>query len=120
MADIPGIIEGAAEGRGLGHRFLRHIERNSSLLFMISCDTADIRKEYDILVNELKKYNPELLHKRRLLAITKCDMLDEEMMSQMKKLLPSEIPSIFISAVSGMNIEKLKDMIWEQINSVIE
>jgi GTPase len=120
MADIPGIIEGAAEGRGLGHRFLRHIERNSTLLFMISCDTADIRKEYEILVNELRKYNPELLHKKRLLAITKCDMLDEEMMAQMSLLLPPDLPSIFISAVSGMNIDKLKDMIWEQINSVIE
>jgi GTP-binding protein len=120
MADIPGIIEGAAEGKGLGHRFLRHIERNSTLLFMISCDAADIRKEYDILVNELRKYNPELLHKKRLLAITKCDMLDEVMISQMKSLLPADIPSVFISAVSGMNIDRLKDMIWEQINSSIE
>jgi GTPase len=119
MADIPGIIEGAAEGKGLGHRFLRHIERNSTLLFMISCDTADIKKEYDILVNELRKYNPELLHKNRILAITKSDMLDEEMMAQMKLLLPAELPAIFISAVTGMNIDKLKDMIWEQINSSI-
>lgn len=117
MADIPGIIEGAAEGRGLGHRFLRHIERNSTLLFMIACDTKDIRAEYDILVNELKKYNPELLHKRRLLAITKCDMLDETMMEQMRELLPPEIPAVFISAVSGMNVDRLKDMIWEQINA---
>lgn len=117
MADIPGIIEGAAEGRGLGHRFLRHIERNSTLLFMIACDTKDIRAEYDILVNELKKYNPELLHKRRLLAITKCDMLDETMMEQMRELLPPDIPVVFISAVSGMNIDRLKDMIWEQINA---
>lgn len=120
MADIPGIIEGAAEGKGLGHRFLRHIERNSTLLFMISCDASDIRKEYDILVNELKKYNPELLHKKRLLAITKCDMLDDEMMAQMKLLLPADLPAVFISAVSGMNIDKLKDMIWEQINSSTE
>ncbi len=120
MADIPGIIEGAAEGRGLGHRFLRHIERNSSLLFMISCDAKDIRHEYEILLNELKKYNPELLHKKRLLAITKCDMLDEEMMLQMKLMLPTDVPAIFISAVTGMNVEKLKDMIWEQINTAIE
>lgn len=117
MADIPGIIEGAAEGRGLGHRFLRHIERNSSLLFMISADSNDIQKEYDILVNELKKFNPELLHKKRLLAITKCDMLDETMMEQMKPLLPKGLEAIFISAVTGLNIQKLKDMIWAQINS---
>jgi GTP-binding protein len=117
MADIPGIIEGAAEGRGLGHRFLRHIERNSSLLFMISADSNDIQKEYDILVNELKKFNPELLHKKRLLAITKSDMLDETMMEQMKLLLPKGLESIFISAVTGMNIQKLKDLIWAQINS---
>jgi len=117
MADIPGIIEGAAEGRGLGHRFLRHIERNSSLLFMISCDSKDIKAEYNILVSELQKYNPELLHKKRLLAITKCDMMDDEMIQQMKADLPGELTSIFISAVSGMNVDKLKDMIWEQINS---
>ena len=116
MADIPGIIEGAAEGRGLGHRFLRHIERNSTLLFMIACDTKDIRAEYEVLVNELKKYNPELLHKKRLLAITKCDMLDEVMMDQMKPMLPNGIPSIFLSSVTGMNVDRLKDMIWEQIN----
>lgn len=117
MADIPGIIEGAAEGKGLGHRFLRHIERNSSLLFMIACDAKDIKAEYEILRNELRKYNPELLDKKRLLAITKCDMLDDEMMQQMEKLLPQDIPHIFISAVSGFNIDKLKDMIWQQINS---
>lgn len=116
MADIPGIIEGAAEGKGLGHRFLRHIERNSSLLFMVACDAQDIQKEYDILVNELKKYNPELLHKKRLLAITKCDMLDEQMMKEMEALLPKGIPFVFISSVSGMNIDRLKDMIWAQIN----
>lgn len=116
MADIPGIIEGAAEGKGLGHRFLRHIERNSSLLFMIACDAKDIQKEYEILVNELKKYNPELLHKKRLLAITKCDMLDEQMINEMSALLPKDIPSIFISSVSGMNIDRLKDLIWTQIN----
>jgi GTP-binding protein len=116
MADIPGIIEGAAEGRGLGHRFLRHIERNSSLLFMIPCDAKDIQAEYEILLNELRKYNPELLDKRRLLAITKADMLDEVMMDQMKSLLPAGIPSIFISAVTGFQVDRLKDMIWEQIN----
>jgi len=117
MADIPGIIEGAAEGKGLGHRFLRHIERNSTLLFMIACDTASIKKEFKILLNELKKYNPELLDKKRILAITKCDMMDEVMIKQMKKLLPKDIPNVFISSVSGMNIDTLKDMVWEQINS---
>jgi GTP-binding protein len=117
MADIPGIIEGASEGKGLGHRFLRHIERNSSLLFMVGCDSPDITKEYEILLNELQKYNPELLHKRRLLAITKCDMMDEQMMNEMAPTLPKDIPHIFISAVSGFNIDKLKDKVWEQINS---
>jgi GTP-binding protein len=116
MADIPGIIEGASEGKGLGHRFLRHIERNSTLLFMVACDSNDIKKEYKILVNELKKYNPELMHKKRILAITKCDMMDEVMIKQMKKLLPRGVPNIFISSVSGLNIDILKDMIWEQIN----
>jgi GTP-binding protein len=116
MADIPGIIEGAAEGRGLGHRFLRHIERNSTLLFMIACDSKDIHSEYEVLVNELKKYNPELLHKKRLLAITKCDMLDEVMTEQMKPMLPAGLPAIFISSVTGLNIDRLKDMIWDQIN----
>lgn len=117
MADIPGIIEGAAEGRGLGHRFLRHIERNSTLLFMIACDAKNIEDEYKILLSELEKYNPELLHKRRLLAITKCDMMDEEMINQMKAMLPKDIPAVFISAVTGMNVDRLKDMIWEQINA---
>lgn len=117
MADIPGIIEGAAEGKGLGHRFLRHIERNSTLLFMIACDSKDIAAEYKVLVNELSKYNPELLHKKRLLAITKSDMLDEIMMEQMRELLPKDVPAMFISAVTNMNIDRLKDMIWEQINS---
>jgi GTP-binding protein len=117
MADIPGIIEGASEGKGLGHRFLRHIERNSSLLFMVGCDSPDITKEYEILLNELQKYIPELLHKRRLLAITKCDMMDEQMMNEMAPTLPKDIPHIFISAVSGFNIDKLKDKVWEQINS---
>lgn len=117
MADIPGIIEGAAEGRGLGHRFLRHIERNSSLLFMIACDAKDIKEEYAILLNELKKYNPELLHKKRILAITKSDMLDDQMVAEMKEFLPKELPHIFISSVTGYNIDRLKDMIWQQINA---
>jgi GTPase len=117
MADIPGIIEGASEGKGLGHRFLRHIERNATLLFMIACDSADIQAEYNILLKELEKFNPQLLHKNRILAITKCDMLDEQMMSEMQELLPKGIPHIFISAVSNMNIDRLKDMIWNQINA---
>jgi GTP-binding protein len=116
MADIPGIIEGASEGRGLGYRFLRHIERNSTLLFMVPCDTADIQKEYQILLNELKNYNPDLLDKKRILAITKSDMLDALMMEQMKQLLPEGIPAIFISSVAQYNIDQLKDMIWMQIN----
>ncbi len=116
MADIPGIIEGASEGKGLGYRFLRHIERNSALLFMIPCDSNDIRKEYEILESELANYNPELLDKDRLLAITKCDMMDEEMIGQMKEHLPQNIRSVFISSVTGMNIQKLKDMIWETLN----
>ena len=116
MADIPGIIEGAAEGRGLGIRFLRHIERNSILLFMVPADAKDIKKEYGILLNELKQYNPELLDKKRLLAISKADMLDEELIEEMKKELPENIPSIFISAVSQYNLEKMKDLIWQAIN----
>ena len=99
MADIPGIIEGASEGKGLGHRFLRHIERNAALLFMIPCDCDDIKKEYNILLSELERYNPELLDKERILAITKCDMLDKQMKNEMKKLLPENIESIFISNI---------------------
>jgi GTPase len=117
MADIPGIIEGAAEGRGLGIRFLRHIERNSILLFMVPADAKDIKKEYSILLNELKQYNPELLDKKRLLAISKTDMLDEELIAEMQKELPENIPSIFISSVSQHNLDKMKDMIWEAINN---
>lgn len=112
MADIPGIIEGAAEGRGLGHRFLRHIERNSTLLFMISCECTDPVKEFDVLLNELRKYNPELLDKQRMLAITKCDLLDAELIAQMEATLPAGIPHVFISAATGMGIDKLKDMLW--------
>ena len=115
MADIPGIIEGAHEGRGLGTRFLRHIERNSVLLFMIPADSDDLRRDYDILLGELTQYNPELLDKQRLLAFTKCDMLDEELMDQMRDHLPEGIPALFISSVSGLNIPQLKDMLWEAL-----
>lgn len=116
MADIPGIIEGAHEGKGIGLRFLRHIERNSLLLFMVPADSDDIRKEYDILLNELRQYNPELLLKDRLLAITKSDMLDAEMQEQMKPELPADIPYIFISSVAQQNLAELKDMIWKKLN----
>jgi GTP-binding protein len=116
MADIPGIIEGAAEGKGLGIRFLRHIERNSILLFLVPADATDIQKEYDILLGELKKYNPELLDKERILAISKCDMLDEEMITEMKELLPTDIETVFISSVAQMGLQELKDLIWKRIN----
>ena len=116
MADIPGIIEGAHEGRGLGTRFLRHIERNSVLLFMIPADSDDIRRDYEILLGELTQYNPELLDKERLLAVTKCDMLDEELLGQMQPHLPEGIPSVFISSVTGLNIQRLKDMLWEALH----
>jgi len=118
MADIPGIIEGAAEGRGLGIRFLRHIERNPVLLFMIPSDSEDIRKEYGILLNELKKYNPELLDKKRLLAISKSDMLDEELKEEMKEELKKNIsiPWIFISSYTQKGIDELKDLIWHTLN----
>lgn len=115
IADIPGIIEGAAEGRGLGLRFLRHIERNSMLLFMIPADSKDVKDEYKILLGELQKYNPELLDKERILAITKCDMLDEELISEMKNELP-EIATLFISSVTGLGIQDLKDKIWQSLN----
>lgn len=114
MADIPGIIEGAHLGKGLGTRFLRHIERNATLLFMIPADSADIKAEYKILVNELKQYNKELLTKNRLLAITKSDLLDEELMAAMKKELP-RVPHIFISSATGYNITQLKDKLWKMI-----
>ncbi len=116
MADIPGIIEGAAEGKGLGVRFLRHIERNSTLLFMIPADADDISKEYDILLSELQKYNPELMDKKRLLAITKADLLDDELKEEMAAELPPEIPSIFISSVTQLGLEQLKDKIWANLN----
>ncbi len=116
MADIPGIIEGASEGRGLGLRFLRHIERNSLLLFMVPGDTDDIKREYDILLNEVATFNPELLDKQRVLAITKCDLLDEELIQMLAEHLP-DVPHVFISAVTGQGIPQLKDKLWEALNS---
>ena len=115
MADIPGIIEGAHEGKGIGHRFLRHIERNSILLFMVPSDSDDIEKEYNILLNELKMYNPELLVKERVLAISKSDMLDEQLKSEIEPLLPAGVPHIFISGVTGENLPQLKDMLWKAL-----
>ncbi len=115
MADIPGIIEGAHQGKGLGIRFLRHIERNAVLLFMVPSDSNDIKKEYGILLNELKQYNPELLDKQRLLAITKSDLLDDELQDEIKKELP-DVPYIFISSVSGKGLVTLKDMLWKVLN----
>lgn len=116
MADIPGIIEGASEGRGLGLRFLRHIERNAILLFMIPVDANDIKKEYAILLNELEKYNPELIDKQRILALTKSDMLDDELIAEMKKDLPEDLQIVFISSVSGLGLAELKDLIWTELN----
>ena len=116
MADIPGIIEGAAEGRGLGLRFLRHIERNAILLFMVPADSRDIREEYNILLNELKKYNPELADKHRILAITKCDMLDDELMDEMRQDVPDDVRVVFISSISGLGIGELKDALWQALN----
>ena len=116
MADIPGIIEGASEGRGLGLRFLRHIERNAVLLFMIPADTNDIRADYAVLCNELEKFNPDLVDKPRVLAITKCDMLDDELMEEMRHELPDGIETVFISSVAGMGLVELKDMLWRTIN----
>src|SRR6201996_3045112 len=117
MADIPGIIEGASKGKGLGFRFLRHIERNSVLLFMVPADTSrTIKEEYQILLHELKEYNAELIHKPRVLAITKADMLDDELMQEMKKELPKGVSSVFISSVAQKNINDLKDLLWKEIN----
>ncbi len=116
MADIPGIIEGAAEGKGLGIRFLKHIERNSLLLFMVPADAKDIKQEFEILLNELKKYNPELLDKKRLLAITKSDLLDEELKLAIQKELPKKIPTVFISALASQGISELKDLIWKSLH----
>lgn len=116
MADIPGIIEGASEGKGLGLRFLRHIERNSLLLFMVPADADDIKKEYEILLNELSTFNPEMLDKQRILAVTKSDMLDQELMDEMEKELPDSLPHIFISSITGLGISQLKDILWEELN----
>ncbi len=116
MADIPGIIEGAHEGRGLGHRFLRHIERNSMLLFLIPADAKDIKDEYRILLNELEQFNPELLDKDRILGISKADILDEELRAEMSEHLPEGVPSIFFSSVTGENVQQLKDMLWAAVS----
>ncbi|MCK5782354.1 MAG: GTPase ObgE [Flavobacteriales bacterium] len=120
MADIPGIIEGAAEGKGIGHRFLRHIERNSTLLFMVPSDANDIKKEYEILLNELRKFNPELLDKNRLLAITKIDMLDDELVEEMKQDLPKGVEAVFISSVAQLGLAELKDKLWDLMNQDLE
>ena len=117
MADIPGIIEGASEGKGLGLRFLRHIERNSLLLFMVPGDTDDIKREYEILLNELAQFNPDMLDKHRVLAVTKCDLLDEELIEMLKETLPSDLPVVFISAVTGFGLEELKDVLWRELNA---
>lgn len=119
IADIPGIIEGASEGRGLGLRFLRHIERNSLLLFMVPADTEDIRHEYEVLLNELGQFNPDLLDKGRVLAITKCDLLgqDEELLCMLKEGLPDDVPIVFISAVANQGLQELKDILWKEMNS---
>ena len=117
IADIPGIIEGAAEGRGLGLRFLRHIERNSLLLFMVPGDTDNIKHEYEILLNEVGSFNEGLLNKHRILAVTKSDLLDEELMEMLRDDLPDDLPVIFISAVAGHNITELKDLLWTELNS---
>ncbi len=117
MADIPGIIEGASEGKGLGLRFLRHIERNSLLLFMVPGDTDDIKKEYEILLNELRNFNPEMLGKHRVLAVTKCDLLDEELIEMLNETTPDDIPVVFISAVTGQGLNELKDILWKELNS---
>ena len=116
MADIPGIIEGASEGKGLGLRFLRHIERNSVLLFLVPADADDIAKEYEVLLNELKTYNPEMLDKERILAVSKADMLDEELMAEIRPTLPEGLPHLFISSVTQQGLVELKDKLWEVLN----
>ncbi len=115
MADIPGIIEGASEGRGLGLRFLRHIERNAVLLFMVPADADDITAQYEVLLNELEQFNPQLMDKHRILAISKSDMLDDELMEEIKKTLPADVPHVFISAVTGYGLTELKDTLWRAI-----
>lgn len=117
MADIPGIIEGASEGKGLGLRFLRHIERNSLLLFMVPSESEDIRKEYEILLGEVTKFNPDMLDKHRVLAITKCDLIDEELQEMLEEKLPEDIPHVFISGVSGLGLQQLKDILWTELNN---
>lgn len=116
IADIPGIIEGASQGKGLGLRFLRHIERNSLLLFMIPGDSDDIKRDYEILLNELTTYNPELLDKKRILAISKCDLIDDELLEMQRATMPEGIPSVVISAVTGRGLEQLKDLLWKELN----
>jgi GTP-binding protein len=116
MADIPGIIEGAHEGKGLGIRFLRHIERNSILLFVVPADSKNIREEYEILLNELRMYNPELLDKKRVMAISKSDLLDEELMIEIRKDLP-DVPRVFISSITGLGLTTLKDMLWKEMSN---
>ncbi len=116
MADIPGIIEGASEGKGLGLRFLRHIERNSLLLFIVPADSDDIAREYDILLRELRSFNPEMLDKHRVLAVTKSDMLDDELIRQLEPALPQGVPHVFISSVSGLGLDQLKDILWTELN----
>ena len=117
MADIPGIIEGASEGKGLGLRFLRHIERNSLLLFMVPGDNDNIKGEYEVLLNELSRFNPGMLDKHRVLAITKCDLLDDELIEMLHEDLPADLPVVFISSVTGQGIQELKDKLWEELNS---
>lgn len=117
MADIPGIIEGASEGKGLGLRFLRHIERNSLLLFMVPGDTEDIKHEYEVLLNELRNFNPDMLDKHKVLAVTKCDLLDEELIDMIKETVPEDLPVVFISSVTGKGIDELKDILWKELNS---
>lgn len=117
MADIPGIIEGASEGKGLGLRFLRHIERNSLLLFMVPGDTDDIKHDYEVLLNELTKFNPDMLDKHRILAVTKCDLLDEELITMLHETLPDDLPVVFISSVTGQGLDELKDVLWRELNS---
>lgn len=120
IADLPGIIEGAAEGKGLGHRFLRHIERNSVLLFLIPADSADHRKEFGILVNELEQYNPELLHKQFIIAVSKTDLLDDELKAAIEKELPDEVPHVFISSATTKGLTELKDLLWKVLNEEVE
>src|SRR5688572_16383561 len=119
IADLPGIIEGAAEGKGLGHRFLRHIERNSVLLFLIPADSSDHKKELEILLNELEQYNPELLDKKFVIAVSKADMLDEELKKAIEKELPPDIPHLFISSLTNKGLTELKDLLWKVLNEPV-